>query len=147
METIGSHAIVWITADSIAPWFMYSLKESFLRNRITAKGSCLFLRLSVKYCNPSRSNMVNYSTCVNRIFLRNIYGISWMGRGKIRRSSRRVSRRIIFSSASGLMSFDIEPIIISLTIWKNIVIMYMHNTDIIIISSTRNKLIKIYIYI
>lgn len=44
------------------------------------------------------------------------------------------------------MSFDIEPIIISLTIWKNIVIMYMHNTDIIIISSTRNKLIKIYIY-
>lgn len=45
------------------------------------------------------------------------------------------------------MSFDIEPIIISLTIWKNIVIIYMHNTDIIIISSTRNKLIKIYIYI
>lgn len=45
------------------------------------------------------------------------------------------------------MPFDIEPIIISLTIWKNIVIMYMHNTDIIIISSTRNKLIKIYIYI
>lgn len=43
------------------------------------------------------------------------------------------------------MSFDIEPIIISLTIWKNIVIIY--NTDIIIISSTRNKLIKIYIYI